>query len=183
MLIDIIIISFLFAFIRGGRLKTIPTFYKVGFLVTSILLQVASALMPQWGGTFISVAYFILLLFFFFNREHEDIRIFMIGWFFNSLVIWSNGGRMPIDLDQARKLPYSLEGIINGTDFKHSVLTEFTKLPYLSDIIYMPYPIARVMSIGDLFIMLGAFLLIQRIMGKPISLVKIREGKNYATKG
>jgi hypothetical protein len=39
-----------------------------------------------------------------------------------------------------------------------------------------------VISIGDIFIMLGAFLLVQRLMNKPISLLQLREGKSYATK-
>ncbi|MCG5027033.1 DUF5317 domain-containing protein, partial [Anoxybacillus flavithermus] len=72
--------------------------------------------------------------------------------------------------------------VLNGTDFKHTVLTEQTVLPFLSDIIYMPSIIPRVISIGDIFIMLGAFLLVQRLMNKPISLLQLREGKSYATK-
>jgi len=182
MLLDIIVISFLVAFIRGGRLKEIPSFQKLIFLGISLCLQITSFFLPHWGGVFVSLAYIFLLLFFFCNREHEDIRIFMIGWFLNALAIWSNFGKMPIDLEQAKKLPYSIEGIVNGTDFKHNVLTELTNLPFLADVIYMPFPMARVISVGDIFIMLGAFLLVQRVMNKPISLIRLREGKNYATK-
>ncbi|WP_255298483.1 DUF5317 domain-containing protein [Brevibacillus dissolubilis] len=152
------------------------------FLGSSIVLQLCSAFLPGWSGVLVSLAYVGTLLFFMFNREHEDIRIFMVGWFMNALAIWLNGGKMPIDLEQAKKLPYSLDAVINGTDFKHSVLTEVTRVPFFADIIYMPYPIPRVISLGDVFIMIGAFLLIQRIMNKPISLVHLREGKNYATK-
>lgn len=182
MFLDIILLSFLIAFLRGGRIHEIPVFHKLVFLVTSILLQIGSAFVPQWGGLLVSIAYLFTLLFFFYNREHEDIRIFLIGWFLNAIVIWANLGRMPIDLDQARKLRYSLEPIINGTDFKHSVLSDATNLPFLADIIYMPFPVARVISIGDVFIILGAFLLVQRLMNKPISLIRLREGKSYVAK-
>ncbi|UFJ40015.1 DUF5317 domain-containing protein [Brevibacillus humidisoli] len=182
MSIDIILLSFVIAFLRGGRLRELPKFHKLYFLVVSILLQVCSAFMPTIGGIFVSIAYIFTLLFFFSNREHEDIRVFMIGWFLNAITIWSNYGKMPIDLEQAKKLPYSLEPIINGTDFKHSVLTEASNLPFLADIVYMPFPIERVISIGDMFIMLGAFLLVQRIMNKPISLIRLREGSSYAAK-
>lgn len=182
MFIDIVIFSFIVAFLRGGRLRTIPTFQKLIFLGISILLQVCSALLPAWGHLFVSIAYLFTFLFFYFNRDQEDIRMFMIGWFLNALVIWANRGKMPIDLEQAYKLPYSPEPIINGQDFKHAVLTNDTLLPFLADIIYMPFPLARVISFGDIFIMIGAFLLIQRIMDKPISLKQLREGKEYAEK-
>jgi len=170
------------ALLRGGRLREVPKFAKLRFLIISLLLQGCSALFPAMGGLFVSLSYLFTLLFFYHNREHEDIRIFMIGWSLNAVTIWANFGKMPLDLEQARKLPYSLEPVINGTDFKHSVLTADSNLPFLADIIYMPFPIARVISIGDLFIMLGAFLLVQRIMNKPISLKGLREGRSYAAR-
>jgi len=182
MLLDVISFSFIVGLLRGGRIKDLPKFEKLFLLLISIGLQVCSAFFPAYGGSFVSIAYVFILVFLVVNRKYEDMRIFMIGWFLNALAIWTNGGKMPIDLEQAKKLPYDLTSVINGTNFKHSVLTESSNLPFLSDIIYMPFVIPRVISIGDLFIMLGAFLLVQRIMNKPISLIQLREGKTYATK-
>lgn len=182
MLLDVIFISFVIAYLRGGRLEGIPSFNKIYFLVVCILLQLSAVFFHEIAGGLVSVAYLAMICFFYFNREHEDIRIFMIGWFLNALVIWSNKGKMPIDLEQAKKLPFSIEPLLNGTDYKHSILTDNTLLPFLGDIIHMPVIIPRIISIGDLFIMLGAFLLIQRITNKPISLIRLREGKNYVAK-
>lgn len=182
MLLDVICFSFIFAFLRGGRIKSIPSFQYLYLLFISIGLQVISAIFPSYGGIFVSIAYVFILLFLLSNRKYEDIRIFMIGWFLNAIAIWTNYGKMPIDLEQAKKTPYDLTPIINGTNFKHSVLTESTNLPFLTDIIYMPFVIPRVISIGDIFIMLGTFLLVQRFMNKPISLIQLREGKSYAAK-
>lgn len=182
MLLDVILVSFAVAYLRGGRLKSVPKFNYLVFLVVSILLQFIAVWFHESAGVFISVAYIAMLCFFYANREHEDIRVFMIGWFLNALVIWLNKGRMPIDLEQAKKLPFSVEPLLNGSDFKHSILTNDTLLPFLGDIIHMPIIIPRIISIGDLFIILGAFLLIQRIMNKPISLIRLREGKSYVAK-
>ncbi|RNB90078.1 hypothetical protein EDM59_01120 [Brevibacillus nitrificans] len=182
MLLDVICLSFIVALIRKGRIREFPKFNKIWLLAISIGLQVCSALFHTLGGIFISAAYVFILAFLLFNRKYEDMRIFMVGWFLNAIAIWTNGGKMPIDLEQAKKLPYDLEPIINGTNFKHNVLTEASNLPFLTDVIYMPSIIPRVISIGDIFIMLGAFLLIQRLMNKPISLLQLREGKSYATK-
>ncbi|MED1915749.1 DUF5317 family protein [Brevibacillus sp. DP1.3A] len=182
MLLDVIALSFLVALLRGGRIKEFPKFNQLKLLIVTILLQACAVIFPTIGGLFISIAYVFILAFLVFNREFEDMRIFLIGWFLNAIAIWSNNGKMPIDLVQAAKLPYDLEPVINGTNFKHSVLTESSNFPFLTDVIYMPSIIPRIISIGDIFIMLGAFLLVQRLMNKPISLLQLREGKSYATK-
>jgi len=182
MLLDVIFLSFLVALLRGGRVKEIPTFNKMSLLVISLCLQICSAIFHEYGGVFISIAYVFIIAFLFCNWEYEDVRIFKVGWLLNALAIWTNRGKMPIDMEQAKRLPYDLSSVIEGTNYKHSVLTADSNLPFLTDIIYMPSLIPRVISIGDIFIMLGAFLLVQRIMNKPISLIQLREGKSYATK-
>ncbi|WP_232699728.1 DUF5317 domain-containing protein [Brevibacillus daliensis] len=182
MFLDIIVISFVVALIRGGRLKETPTFHALPFIFASIALQITSGFIPAWGGVLVSISYMLSIIFFYYNRNYEDMRFFIIGWGMNALAIWSNGGKMPIDLSQAKKLGISLDPLINGTDFKHNVLDSSTNLAFFTDIIYMPFPMARVISMGDIFIMIGAFLLIQRIMNKPLILKHIREGKNYAPK-
>lgn len=176
MMIELIITSFVIAFLRGGRIDQIPKFNKLYALIISIFLQVGAGFLVGWSNWLISFAYLFTLLFFFFNKEFEDIRIFMVGWFLNALAIWSNYGRMPVDFAQVSKTPWAYH-LTDGSDYKHSLITDMTNLPFLSDIIYLPYPIPRVISIGDIFLIIASFLLVQRIMNKPISLLKVREGK------
>jgi hypothetical protein len=185
MLLDFIIISFVVGLVRGGRVKEYPKFDGLWMLIISICLQILSSLVPfiTFKQTAVSLGYLFALLFLFNNRKYEDIRIFMTGWSLNAICIWSNLGRMPIGLDAAKKTPYPIEGLINNSDWKHTLITPSTHLPFLGDIFYLPYPIPRVISIGDIFITLGAFLLVQRIMNKPISLIGLRVGKKYDTKG
>jgi hypothetical protein len=179
---DVVALSFAIGFLRGGRIRELPKFHQLWTLFISLLLQLSSSILPQLSGVLISASYLFIIVFFYSNREHEDFRIFMIGWLLNALVIWSNFGKMPVDIEQARKLSYPIDALIQGTDFKHIALTAETNLPFLADFIYKPLIIPRVISIGDIFIMLGTFLLVQRIMNKPISLIRLREGKNYAVK-
>ncbi len=181
-MLDVVILSFAIGFLRGGRIRELPVFNKLWVLAVSILLQIGSSIFVQFSGILVGISYLLLIYFFFGNREHEDIRIFMIGWMLNALVIWANFGKMPVDLEQASRLSFPIDALVNGTDFKHTVLNSETNLPFLGDLIYKPFIIPRVISIGDLFIMLGTFLLVQRIMNKPISLIRLREGKSYAAK-
>jgi ABC-type enterobactin transport system permease subunit len=183
MLLDIIILSFIIAFLRGGRSKDIPKFNQILFLVISVALQLCSIFLHQGIGNILtSIAYLSALFFLYSNREWEDMRIIIIGWMLNSLTILANWGRMPIDLEQAKKTPFDVTALINGTDWKHALINSSTRLPFLSDIIYLPYPVPRVISIGDIFIALGVFLLVQRLLKKPISLKMLHEGKINVTK-
>jgi len=179
-MLDVVALAFVIGFLRGGRIKEFPQFSMIWSLAISILLQVGSSLLPNISGVLICLSYLFIILFFYGNREHEDIRILMIGWLLNFIVIWANGGKMPVDLEQAQRLSYPIDALVNGTDFKHIAMSAQTHLPFLGDFIYKPIFIPRVISIGDIFIMLGTFLLVQRIMNKPISLIRLREGKRYA---
>jgi len=180
---DVIILSFLVGFLRGGRVREFPQFQRLWALAAGFLLQlIGSFFFVEWAGLFVSISYMLILVFFMSNREFEDIRILMIGWFLNALVIWANFGKMPVDVELAQKHGLPVEPLLQGTDFKHAAMTAETNLPFLADVISKPFIIPRVISIGDIFIMLGIFLLVQRLMDKPLSLIQLREGKSYAAK-
>ena len=51
-------------------------------------------------------------------------------------------------------------------DIEHSLATEETKFLYLADIIALPrsYPLAGIISVGDIFLTLGVFLFFQESM-------------------
>lgn len=183
MWIIVILASLLVALIRKGRFD-LPKFHGIYFIAASVVLQLIAIFVNQSviGNIVVSVSYLTTILFLFSNREFEEMRIVMIGWLLNAIAVWSNFGRMPVDLEQAKKLPFPIESLLNGTDWKHSIITESTHFPILSDIFYISFPVQRVLSIGDIFLVIGIFLLIQRLMNKPISLLKIREGKRDVQK-
>lgn len=51
-------------------------------------------------------------------------------------------------------------------DIKHSLVTEDTRFVFLADIITLPrpYPLARIISLGDIILMIGVFLFFQEAM-------------------
>jgi len=81
-----------------------------------------------------------------------------IGNLCNALVIAFNQGKMPV------KVPAIVDNPV--FDRGHMLLTSSTKLEYLADIIFIRIPSFRIymLSIGDIFLMIGVFLLIQRGM-------------------
>ena len=75
-------------------------------------------------------------------------------------------------------MPVSTEGLANSHLYSqldllknnriltHTLANKYTKFYYLSDIIPIPkpYPFPKIISIGDIFIGIGIFLLIQNYM-------------------
>jgi hypothetical protein len=83
----------------------------------------------------------------------------------NFIVIMANGGKMPVyfppDLNVSEEVIEERE-----YDIIHTGVDENTRLFFLADIICIPkpYPLPKILSIGDLFIMAGIYMFFQREM-------------------
>jgi hypothetical protein len=86
----------------------------------------------------------------------------------NAAVIAANDGKMPVSMTGISGIHQ--ESVIpeRDSDIKHIGVNNNTKLVYLADIILIPrpYPLPKILSIGDVFIMAGVFLFFQKEM-KP----------------
>lgn len=90
----------------------------------------------------------------------------MVGTFLNSAVIFANDGYMPVLYQAVVSVNrYSNVRPYDILDGRHIVSGAETRLLFLSDIIRMPdwYPFPALFSIGDIFIAVAVFSLIQSI--------------------
>jgi hypothetical protein len=99
------------------------------------------------------------------NLSLSGMKILGIGLLLNFLVIVTNGGYMPVAPDDlARAGMADVAEILRakGHVSKSTVLTSETRLAFLADIFLVPswLPVSNVFSIGDVFIGIGAFILI-----------------------
>ena len=108
------------------------------------------------------------------NFHEEGFRVVLLGNILNFLPIIINGGKMPVSI---KALKYSnlytqLSLLDEGRIMTHSLVDEATKLYYLSDIIPIPkpYPLPKIISIGDILIGIGLFIIIQIYMKKELSI-------------
>lgn len=111
--------------------------------------------------------YIVGMGFLYVNRAHPGFMIILIGVFLNFIVMFVNGGRMPVSAEAAAVLdPMYLDILKDQLYAKHTLLTESTKLGFLGDIIPLssPYPKTQVISIGDVVMNIGGFKFIQYIM-------------------
>lgn len=176
MLIDIVIISVIIGVIRKGNLKgDIRLKYPWIVLIAFIAQVLGTWLLPRELKPFaVIVSYTGLLIFVAFNWQKQYIRLIGFGIILNVIVIVVNGGMMPVSLDAAKRVGYDITPLLNGTVFKQQAMTETTNFGFLGDIIPLKYPIPRVISIGDISIFVGVFMLIQDFMGKPMN-IKIQK--------
>lgn len=112
-------------------------------------------------GTYVVLGAFLVL-----NRHVPGLLVVAVGGALNFAAIATNGGVMPADPDAiaAAGIPQ------DATQFANSAPTEGAPLGFLGDVFHTPawLPIHNVFSVGDVVIVLGAFVLLHRAGGTPL---------------
>lgn len=125
---------------------------------------------PNWASALcLTVSQLLLFGFALLNRNHQGMKVLMIGAFLNFLVMSANGGFMPLSPQTASRL-VTENGALNmplGSRFgnKDILLSpQQTRLEWLADRllppVWLPYQVA--FSLGDIFIAAGAFWLLAK---------------------
>lgn len=161
----VLAISFLIAWLRGGRLcQEVP---GLGFPLAALAVQLPLSLL--FPGTPVAMAanvagYLLLIPFWWRHRHSPGLALVLAGLALNLAVIAANGGQMPVDFDLAARMGLPLPA---GPLPKHRPLGPETRLAFLADVIPLPL-FHRVVSVGDLLLMAGVFLYVQEVMGVPL---------------
>ena len=167
--------------LAGGKVSNLLTFRLRWYWVILLVFILETGMniiirqLPAAAGKISLVAYglryCLLLIGFWMNRRYLGIVTIGSGCFLNALVIMLNGGKMPVstELLEQKGLVEAARLLESGLDSKHAVLAENTKLAFLADVIYLPYfPgfLMRIVSLGDLLIAAGLFVLVFEIVGR-----------------
>lgn len=170
MLLDMILISILVAVIRGGRPADSINIRHPWIIFVSLGLQLVAVATPRTiSPLLILTAYAVLLAGLALNLDKQHMRLIFVGVLLNTVVIGLNSGHMPVSVAAAQGLGFNTQPLLAGTDFKRVAMTDHTLFNFLGDVIPVPFPLPRVVSIGDVLIALGAFLLIQEFMSRPVT--------------
>ncbi|HHU49421.1 MAG: DUF5317 domain-containing protein [Caldicoprobacterales bacterium] len=116
--------------------------------------------------TCITLQYLLLFLFVWLNRHLPYSWLIALGSFLNGLVILINGGTMPLaDIRSCiGNAEFTYEYLINGSLPIYHIINENTLLWFLGDVIIIPYPFSAFISVGDILLYAGVFLLIQHLV-------------------
>ncbi|MEA2134909.1 MAG: hypothetical protein QOC68_2818 [Solirubrobacteraceae bacterium] len=156
--------------LTGGRLSRLADleFRRAWLALAAIVVQVLIiSILPGVGQDLseqIHLASYLLLgAFLVVNRHVPGLLVIAAGGALNFAAIATNGGVMPADPDAiaAAGIPQ------NATEFANSAPADGAPLGFLGDVFHTPgwLPIHNVFSVGDLVIVLGAFLLLHRASG------------------
>lgn len=112
---------------------------------------------PEWSGPLAKLLVLLLVGYGLYQNRHlKSLYLVLLGLLLNTLVIFANGGHMPVSVEALKRA--GVEGweeiLKNRSDAVHSLLDETTRLPFLGDVIPLP-PLRKAASLGDLLILAG----------------------------
>ncbi|MDW8018369.1 MAG: DUF5317 domain-containing protein [Thermus sp.] len=112
---------------------------------------------PEWAGPLAKGLVLLLVGYGLYQNRHlRSLYLVLLGLSLNTLVIFANGGHMPVSLAALERA--GVEGweevLKTRADAVHTLLEEGTRLPFLGDVIPLP-PLRKAVSPGDLFILAG----------------------------
>ncbi|WP_422487068.1 DUF5317 domain-containing protein [Gudongella sp. DL1XJH-153] len=180
MFIEPAALSIILSKLKGGKIGNLEHVHIEGIflLFLSALTQASLSLTKKYQiqslyifleDYFLYVivfSYALLLIAIILNIEKNYMKVLFVGVMLNAAVIAANEGKMPVSMTGISGI--NQESVIpeRAEDIKHIGVNQETKLVYLSDIILIPrpYPLPKILSIGDLFIMAGVFLFFQKEM-------------------
>lgn len=165
----------LVGFLRGGSLARLAGLdLRHGWLVfLGLALQLVAFKggLPAdfWAPAVHVLSYMVLVAGIAFNFRHWPMQVLGLGLLFNLAAIAANGGYMPAAAEALRLagMEAQLDHLLAyGTLTNSTLLSETTRLIYLTDHFYLPaaVPGASVFSAGDVLIGLGVMLLVARGM-------------------
>ena len=144
-----------------------------GIIPAALVLQLGP--LPQGDGTnlvirtiILSISYAMIVVFTLVNVRVPGMVLILVGVMANFAVIAVNGG-MPVSADALRDSGQSvvLTELRGSAPDTHHLATEEDSLTFLGDVIGVPAPVARAISIGDIIVCLGLIWFIASSMRGP----------------
>lgn len=184
MVFEIIILGILIGKLKGGHIKKLENINIRAWylLVLSFLLEIiALMLITRTDGSLSEILesnfffihifiYSLLIIGLSMNFNELGFRISLFGAMLNFLPLIFNKGQMPVSIKALENahLYEQINLLTNNRIMTHSLMSDSTNLSFLGDIIAIarPYPFPKIISIGDILISLGLFLVIYKHMTK-----------------
>jgi hypothetical protein len=161
--------------LAGGRLGALaelklrrPGLVLAAIAIQILIVSVVPGDVGALGEPLHLLSYLLLGLFAWANRRIVGVPVVALGGFLNAVAITANGGVMPADPDALAAAGKTVE----AGEFINSAAVSDPKLGFLGDIIATPgsLPVSNVYSVGDVLILVGAFVLLHFACGSRLVL-------------
>jgi len=175
----LIILSVIIGLLRGGELEKLyhisikgTYFFAVALLLRGIIWFFGKMdFYPfyEYSPFIIIISYILLIISSFQNINFSGFRYITLGVLMNSFVIFVNGGKMPVLVTQ--QFGENISGKVlfgQGQNIIYSLTDKETLFTFLGDVLTLPklFPGNSIISVGDVMIYIGIFILIQKVMLK-----------------
>jgi hypothetical protein len=160
-----VVFGVIVALLRGGKLerlehlglKAIPLVWVALAMRLSVgFLERRDFAHANWVQVAAYIIFFVVVGV---NITLPGMKFFGLGSLMNFAVIAANGGAMPVSAQAM-----AIANITDTPTGTHVLMTSETRLWYLADIIPAWTPFPQIISVGDIFIIIGIFLFIQHRM-------------------
>jgi len=167
MFIQAIVLAVVIGLVLGGSLRNLAKIKIEGIYIIAAAFLVDAAVIWSVRLGLMEIGYItmlvdlfmylLLLLFVLRNRRNPYIVIAGAGFLLNAIVIFGNGGAMPVGAYALQAAGLTLDV---GTQGLYAPVGEGTRFWYLGDIIPYTFLNVNIISIGDIVSALGVMLLI-----------------------
>lgn len=144
------------------RLASLPL-QRLGLVVAAVLAQAGGAVVGLLGVADESTSYVVglavsaalALAFCFRNARVAGVPLVTLGLVLNAIVVGANGA-MPVSIVAAYHARVPIVSIAAGTDARHDIAGDGTRLSWLGDVVPVPLPLRpEVVSVGDVLVVAG----------------------------
>ncbi len=182
--IILIVISIIIGLLRGGEIEGLASISIKGVSLFAIALFlrlivwgfgfIGSNIVQKYSSYLIIISYFLLIYVSIQNIKMPGFKYINLGIILNAFVIFLNGGKMPVLIQHEVIGNTSIANIVEGESVIHSLMNNNTLFAFLGDLISIPkpFPDNSIVSAGDILILTGIFVLIQKIMTRENRIIQ-----------
>lgn len=175
-----IVLGLIVGFIRKGNIFELNSLRCLWIVILPFAATLLIKFYPEISyllkAIVTTLSYLCVILFAIANRKQKVAAAFIgIGTLSNYLVIALNSFRMPISIRALSVYPTMAAEAVLSQRADYFVATDGANLMFLADVIYMPTKLlGGFLSIGDIVLAIGMFLLIVQVMGNNAAAQKVK---------
>jgi hypothetical protein len=187
MFIEAVVFGVIIGLVRNGSLRNISILKIRGWYLVlfAFLVQIFTVVLPDLsivashGKYFYVASATLIIVTLLINLNKKAMWIILIGALLNFIVVFINDFKMPIYIEGLKLagMQHMVDGIVSGDITNYMPLDQvanWTKRLGKYIVIPKPYPMAKVISIGDIFMSFGIIFFVQGEMLKSYLTMKTR---------
>ncbi|MBP8641105.1 MAG: DUF5317 domain-containing protein [Oscillospiraceae bacterium] len=167
-----IVLGLVLGFIRKGNIFALNSLRYLWIIILPLAATLLINNYPEISyllkAAATTLSYMCVIVFSIVNRNYKVPAIFIgLGTLCNYVVIAANSFRMPISIKALSVYPTMTAEAVLLQRADYFVATDGANFFFLADIIYIPIKrLGGFLSIGDVILAIGMFLLIVQVMGR-----------------